>query len=100
MGPEGTALQVEVVFALPDRCWRWRGVLPLGACVQDALDASGVAATFPEIGSAPSAGIFGALVELEQPLRNADRVEIYRPLRCDPMEARRRRAGEAVKRRK
>jgi len=36
-------------------------------------------------------GIFGRRVELDAPLRDGDRVEIYRPLVADPREARRRR---------
>jgi putative ubiquitin-RnfH superfamily antitoxin RatB of RatAB toxin-antitoxin module len=37
-------------------------------------------------------GIFGKLAEPGTPLTEGDRVEIYRPLRVDPMQARRRRA--------
>jgi putative ubiquitin-RnfH superfamily antitoxin RatB of RatAB toxin-antitoxin module len=38
------------------------------------------------------AGIFGKPVATSAMLRDGDRVEIYRPLKIDPKEARRRRA--------
>ena len=37
-------------------------------------------------------GIRGRAASLEQPLRDRDRVELYRPLQVDPMQARRLRA--------
>jgi len=40
-------------------------------------------------------GIFGRRVEGAQPLRAGDRVEIYRPLKFDPREARRKAAQAA-----
>ncbi|MFP4683497.1 MAG: RnfH family protein, partial [Ectothiorhodospira sp.] len=38
-------------------------------------------------------GIYGKLTRLDAPLRDRDRVEIYRPLIADPRAARRRRAA-------
>lgn len=35
-------------------------------------------------------GVFGKAVMLEAPLRAGDRVEIYRPITCDPLEVPRR----------
>jgi len=42
--------------------------------------------------SIQAVGIWGRTVALDAPLAEGDRVEIYRPLRMDPKEARRRRA--------
>jgi putative ubiquitin-RnfH superfamily antitoxin RatB of RatAB toxin-antitoxin module len=36
-------------------------------------------------------GVWGRRVTLETVLRDADRLEVYRPLQCDPKESRRRR---------
>ena len=36
-------------------------------------------------------GVWGRRVALETVLRDADRLELYRPLQCDPKESRRRR---------
>lgn len=59
--------------------------LPAGATVRDALLASGL-----ELDWATHAlGIWGQPATLEDPVRDGDRVEVYRALRVDPKEARR-----------
>ena len=66
--------------------------LPKGATVADAVDASGLRARHPVVDFARLAiGVWGALCEPDQILRDRDRVELYRPLRVDPKEARRQR---------
>ena len=66
--------------------------LPAGSCVGDALRASGLAQRYPALNLAePALGIWGTLARIDQPLRDRDRVEVYRPLMVDPKEARRRR---------
>ena len=66
--------------------------LPAGSCVADALAASGLAARHPEIDPGEAAlGVWGASCDARQPLRDRDRVEVYRPLLVDPKDARRRR---------
>jgi len=78
-------LRVEVVRALPERHERVALELEAGATVRSALQAAGVAAT-------AAVGIFGRRVPLDAPLADGDRVEVYRPLRTDPKQDRRRRA--------
>lgn len=91
----GTAIEVEVVFALPDRQPILRVPLAEGATVEDAIHASGVLESFPEIDlSRYKVGIFSKLVKLDETVRDRDRVEIYRPLIADPKEVRRKRAEE------
>jgi putative ubiquitin-RnfH superfamily antitoxin RatB of RatAB toxin-antitoxin module len=65
--------------------------LPAGATLRDALVAGGLLA---EGGEQPGqrVGIWGRLRPLDAPLADGDRVELYRPLQVDPMEARRARA--------
>lgn len=59
----------------------------------DAIEASGIMQRFPEIDlDRQPVGVFGRHRRLEDPLRDGDRVEIYRPLIADPKEMRRRRA--------
>ena len=66
--------------------------LPEGATVREALDASGLAARHPGLDFAmQKVGVWGKLRALDAPLRDADRVEVYRPLKVDPKEARRQR---------
>ena len=76
----GVAFEVEVELAAP-------------ATVADALRASGVLERCPELArGAPSVGIWGRVVAPEAPVREGDRIELYRPLAIDPQEARRLRA--------
>ena len=86
-------LNVTVVYALPQRLFQEALELCPGARVRDALAQSGVLEAFPEIDveSVPL-GIFSRRVELDTPLTEGDRVEIYRPLKLSPTDARRLRA--------
>lgn len=82
-------MRVEVVLALPDaqRCIALD--LPDGATVADAIAASGFeAAGFDD----EHVGIWNRRATLATTLREADRVELYRPLVADPKQARRVRA--------
>ncbi|POZ62347.1 RnfH family protein [Chromobacterium alticapitis] len=93
-------LNIEVAYARPDRQWLRAVAMPAGACALDAVRASGILPECPELGeTALKLGIFGKAVKLDAPLREGDRVEIYRPLLADPKEVRRQRA-EAGKRMK
>jgi putative ubiquitin-RnfH superfamily antitoxin RatB of RatAB toxin-antitoxin module len=101
MGP--AELHVSVVFS--PRAGEVDAVdllLPAGATVADALAASGMQARHPghDLAALP-VGLWGAFCERSDPLRDRDRVELYRPLRVDPKEARRQRqqAQRAVRRR-
>ncbi|MBI4292457.1 MAG: RnfH family protein [Betaproteobacteria bacterium] len=89
-------IDVQVVCALASRQEMRAIKLPEGSTVLDAVLASGLLAAFPEIALDRSRlGIFGRLVGADAPLREGDRVEIYRPLAADPNENRRRRAARA-----
>jgi putative ubiquitin-RnfH superfamily antitoxin RatB of RatAB toxin-antitoxin module len=78
-------LRIEVVRALPGHAERMRLELEPGATVGTALRAAGHAVDAP-------AGLHGRRVPPGTPLEDGDRVELYRPLRVDPKEARRERA--------
>ena len=68
--------------------------LPDGATVAEAIATSGLAGQFPGLDFGElQAGIWGKPVERACPVRDGDRVELYRPLEMDPREARRLRAG-------
>lgn len=89
----GKTLTVEVVFALPLEQDCTVVELPGGASVRDAIAMSGVAARHPAIDlGACRVGIWGRRAGLDDPLRDRDRVEIYRSLQADPKESRRQRA--------
>jgi hypothetical protein len=83
-------LCVEVVFALPDRQELVSLQLPNGATVEDAIERSALQSVFPEwnLGEC-EVGVWGQPAERSRLLEQGDRVEIYRPLRIDPRQARR-----------
>ncbi|MDH4167536.1 MAG: RnfH family protein [Gammaproteobacteria bacterium] len=93
------AAQVEVVYALPDR--QRVVTLPLpetGLTAQAAVESSGLLEEFPALRDRPLVlGIYGTVCAPDRPLRDRDRVEIYRPLRVDPRAQRRERAANAAR---
>lgn len=92
---EPMTIGVEVVFALPERCWRVALRLPVGATVADALSAADLPSRIPggldlaELGL----GMHGHALTTTAVLADGDRVELLRPLVADPKEARRRRSA-------
>lgn len=87
---------VEVAYARRDR--QRVVIVPLraGMTAADAVASAGLEQEFPELaGNELLLGIFGRRIPGTHTLRAGDRVEIYRPLRFDPREARRRAAQAA-----
>ena len=80
-------MQVTVLWSPgPREVREWRGELAEGATVQDALAATGWL-----LPAGLDVGVWGRRAEAAQPLRDLDRVEVYRPLVVDPKVARRER---------
>ena len=87
--------RVEVAYALPDRQRVVAVALVEGMSALAAVAASGLLEEFPELAGRPLAlGIFGQPVDGSRLLVPGDRVEIYRPLKADPRETRRRLAAQ------
>ncbi|HET7314349.1 RnfH family protein [Salinisphaera sp.] len=86
--------QVEVVFALPGRCWRETVVVAADATAETVARASGLEQLCREqCGGAPAAyGVFGRKIDAREIVGDGQRLELYRPLTADPRERRRRRA--------
>ena len=86
-------LRIEVVYCPRPASPTWsRCRLPAGATVgPDALRASGLAARHAWARPTLRVGVWGRVAEPQTPVRDRDRVEIYRPLTVDPKEARRQR---------
>ena len=94
------SINVQVVYALPERQELVSIELPAGATLRTAVEVSGLLQKYPEIDL--ESGRFGIYSRISKPdsvLRDRDRVEIYRPLIADPKEVRRQRAaqGKAMK---
>ena len=85
-------MRVEVVRAWPRRHEAVSVELPEGACVADALAASGF-----ELGGISGYAVFGERVLASAMLHEGDRLELLRPLLADPKDARRRRAQQIKK---
>ena len=91
----GESITVEVVYATPERQEIASISLPEGSTVEQAIAASGLLARHPEIDLTKNKlGIYAKLAKIDTPLRDRDRVEIYRPLIADPKEVRKQRAAE------
>lgn len=85
-------VNVELVYVAADRSVLHCNLsLDKNASVQDALQASGLYKTNPELNQLPI-GIFSKQVSLDTILKSGDRIEIYRSLTLDPKEKRRQRA--------
>lgn len=90
---ESGSLSVEVAYGLPDRQFLVKVEVREGSTVSDVIECSGLREAYPDVEIDPQAlGIFSRKVAPDHPVQHGDRVEVYRPLAIDPMEARRLRA--------
>ena len=87
-----STIRVEVVYADPQRQLVRVATLPAGATVDEAVRISGIRDALPADFEPTLIGIFGRIVTAAALLSDGDRVELYRPLKIDPKQARRRRA--------
>jgi len=88
-------ISVEVIYPLPQKQEILSVGLPPGSTVREAIEACGVMQKYPEIDLAKNKlGVFAKLAKPDTPLRDHDRVEIYRPLLADPKEVRKQRAAQ------
>ena len=93
MADDSNMLHIEVVYATPGGADLAPLVVPQGTTVREALERSGICNRHPELDPAVNRiGIFSTFCAKDTVLADGDRVEIYRPLRADPKEARRNRA--------
>jgi putative ubiquitin-RnfH superfamily antitoxin RatB of RatAB toxin-antitoxin module len=87
-------IRVEIVYAQPQRSIVKSLSLPPDALIADALKLAAMDENFQGVDLANAAvGIYGQVAGRERPLKNGDRIEIYRPLLEEPKLARRKRAG-------
>ena len=87
-------MRVTIAYALAQDAWVREVELASGTRVSEAIERSGLLAQFPELTDTPlDLGIFSRRCSADAVLEDGDRVEIYRPLQIDPMQARRARAA-------
>jgi putative ubiquitin-RnfH superfamily antitoxin RatB of RatAB toxin-antitoxin module len=86
-------LRIEIVYAQPQRSLVKLLSLPPGALLADALNLAALDEDFQGLDLASATlGIFGSVASRDRPLKDGDRIEIYRPLAAEPKLARRQRA--------
>lgn len=90
-------ITVEVAYAASTE----QLIIPLqvsaGTTVAEAIELSKILSHFPCCDlTKTKVGIFSQVCKLDTVLKANDRVEIYRPLLCDPMQARRDRAAKGI----
>jgi putative ubiquitin-RnfH superfamily antitoxin RatB of RatAB toxin-antitoxin module len=92
-------LLIEVAYAEPLRAIVKTFRLAAQSQVADAMRLAALDPDFSGVDLANSAlGIFGRVVRTDHPLKEGDRIEIYRSLTADPKTARRARAKSARQR--
>lgn len=83
--PAPTRFKVEVVYCAPAGPERQVIELVEGATISDALKRARFLDRFRDVDlSVNRVGIFGNLATPQTKLRPGDRVEVYRPITCDP----------------
>lgn len=92
MSGDERRIAVEVAYAEPARQFLRALHLPSGSTVADAIAAADVERECRIDAAALEVGVWSRRATLHTRLRDGDRVELYRPLRIDPKDARRLRA--------
>lgn len=94
-----SAETIHVVVAwspVPREVQTWALELPVGSVIDDALRAAGLLYLLEgEAGAQLQVGIWAKARPRDTVLRERDRVELWRPLKVDPKEARRQRYRKA-----
>lgn len=83
-------MEIEVVYALPDRAWRCSVEINPGATAAEVFADSGLAEVTGD--AKIQLGVFGRKVADNYVMQRGERLEVYRPLTADPKQRRRRRA--------
>lgn len=86
-------VEIEVACAWPDKQVVRLLRVPVGTTARQALHRSGLADEFADLDTAASPlGVFGRTVPDSYVPCAGERIEVYRPLRVNPREARKQRA--------
>ncbi len=92
--PEVGLIEIEVACAWPDKQVIQTLQIPSGMTARQALRQSGLADEFTDLDyDSVTLGVFGRVVSGSYVPCAGERIEVYRPLRRDPREARRARAA-------
>lgn len=91
-------MRIEIAFATPEKQVLLVKDAEPGTTAGDIIERALGRGELPREAAGLELGIWGRVVERSRVLRDGDRVELYRPLKADPREARRRYAesGETM----
>ncbi len=88
-------IPIEVAYATPEHQKILEMQVAPGTKARDAVLLSSIDRYFDGVDKQhDDIGVFGKLVDDDYELLPGDRIEIYRPLKADPKEVRRRRAAQ------
>jgi len=81
-------MKIEIAYAPLEEQFIFVEEVAEGCTVGEALANSKLLQEFPDLNT-DKVGIFGRVVEKDLVLRELDRIEVYRPLKVDPRDRRR-----------
>ena len=85
-------MNIGVCYAEAERQLWMRLEVPDDSTIQEAIELSGVLKQYPQIDlTTQKVGVYGKLAKLDAPIREGDRIEIYRKITADPQQVQRRR---------
>ena len=95
-GPEpsqGASIAVELLYATLEEQDLLTLRVPVGTTIEEAIERADFRRKYPDaVIEYGNVGIFSRKEPLDYELRAGDRIEVYRPLQCDPKQVRRERA--------
>lgn len=93
-------MKVEIIYALLDEQRSFFVESDESMTVRQVIDQSKIVHKYPELENLEElkVGIYSETVDLDHPVKDKDRVEIYRNLTIDPKQARMLRAEQKRKR--
>ena len=87
-------IMVSICYVTPSIQEIIHFAVPADCTIEHAVEISGIKQKLKEVDfNKHTMGIYGKVVEKTYMLNDNDRIEIYRPLCMDPMQARRQRAN-------
>ena len=85
-------MNIGVCYAEAERQLWVRLEMPDDSTIREAIELSGVLKQYPQIDlTTQKVGVYGKLAKLDAPIREGDRIEIYRKITADPQQVQRRR---------
>lgn len=95
MNDNDDTFTIEIAYATPERQVILEQQVAAGVTAREAVLQSDIDRYFDSVDKQKDdLGIFGKVVKDDYRLQPGDRIEIYRPLKADPKEVRKRRAAQ------